>query len=242
LRCAVCCKYTLAPSWSRGAHLLRLPCSVACPYRAGWKQHLHQDKNMSNILTQHIAHKRKSQEGYTLTHFIDCFLLGGCLLVHPLSTVWIIRVHSLGVRYPVACFPTGLFGVVGQVQELPTFDTNMCVHRQHTTLHSVFVQNLPEQLRIFEALHKGPDTLGNFHTRTPPTSSSGRFGRCVQSVLLCTEVVSTTRWTAGRLVCMVAVLTCSLLFNHVKWQHANRRTRKFLSTVGCRTLLSHCGF
>jgi hypothetical protein len=41
---------------------------------------------------------------------------------------------------------------------------------------------------------------------------------------------------------MVAVLTCSLLFNHVKWQHANRRTREFLSTVGCRTLLSHCGF
>jgi hypothetical protein len=41
---------------------------------------------------------------------------------------------------------------------------------------------------------------------------------------------------------MVAVLTCSLLFNHVKWQHANRRTRELLSTVGCRTLLSHCGF
>jgi len=29
---------------------------AACPYRAGWKQHLHQDKNMSNILSQHIAH------------------------------------------------------------------------------------------------------------------------------------------------------------------------------------------
>ena len=145
----------------------RLPCSAACPYRAGWKQHLHQDKNMSNILAQHIAHKRKSQEGYTLTHFIDCFMLSGCLLAHPLSTVWIIRVHSLGVRYPVACFPTGLFGVVGQVQELPTFDTNMRVHRQHTTLHSVFVQNLPEQLRIFEALDKGPDTLGKPFTEGP---------------------------------------------------------------------------
>ena len=34
---------------------------------------------------------------------------------------------------------------------------------------------------------------------------------------------------------MVAVLTCSLLFNHVKWKHANRRTLELLSTVGCRT-------
>ena len=78
---------------------------------------------MSNILAQHIAHKRKSQEGYTLTHFIDGFLLGGCLLAHPLSTVWTIRVHFLGVRHPVACFPRALFGVSGQVQELHLIHT-----------------------------------------------------------------------------------------------------------------------
>jgi len=37
---------------------------------------------------------------------------------------------------------------------------------------------------------------------------------------------------------MVAVLSCSLLCNHVKWQQANRRTRELLSTVVCRTLFS----
>jgi len=84
---------------------------------------------MSNILAQHIAHKRKSQQDNTLTHFIDGVLLGGCLFAHPLSTVWIIRVHFLGVRHPVACFPRALFGVVGQVQELSTFDTHMCVDK-----------------------------------------------------------------------------------------------------------------
>ena len=35
---------------------------------------------------KNIAHKRKLQEGYTLAHFIDGFLFGGCLRVH-LSTV-----------------------------------------------------------------------------------------------------------------------------------------------------------
>ena len=59
--------------------------------------------------------KRKSQEGYTLTNFIYGFLFGRCLLAHPLSTVWIIQVHFLGVCHPVACFPRALFGVVGQV-------------------------------------------------------------------------------------------------------------------------------
>jgi len=82
---------------------------------------------MSNILAQHIAHKRKSQEGNTLTHFIDGVLLGGCLFAHPLSKVWIIQVHFPGVRHPFACF--ALFGVAGQVQELPAFDTHMCVDR-----------------------------------------------------------------------------------------------------------------
>jgi len=70
----------------------------------------------------------------------------------------------------------------------------------------------------------------------------GYFGRCIHSVLLCTEILSTARWTAGRLLYRVAVLTCSVLFNHVKWQHANRRTLELLTTVGCWTLLSHCGF
>ena len=40
-----------------------------------------------------------------------------------------VCVHACVRVYPVACFPRALFGVAGQVQELPTFDTHMCVDR-----------------------------------------------------------------------------------------------------------------
>jgi len=144
--------------------LPRLPCSAACPCRAGWKQHLHQDKNMSNILALHIAHKRKSQEGNTITHFIDGVLLGRCLFAHPLSTVWIILVHFLGVRHPVACFLKALVGVIGQVQELTTFDTHMCVGNTRpstTSLSKISPNNFGSLRRLTKVkIPWGPFTEG----------------------------------------------------------------------------------
>jgi len=216
----------------------RLPWSTACPYRAGWKQHLHQDKNKSNIPAQKHCTQTKIARGVhtrTFHWWFSVWWMSACSpehsLDHPSARSW---------RSP----PRWLFSKStfwscrSSAGAANIWYTHVC----RLVKHSVFVQNLPKQLRIFQALDKGPDTLGNFHRRTPPTSSSCCFDRCIHSVLLCTELLSTTRWTAGRLLYMVAVLTCSLIFNHVKWQHANRRTRELLSTVGCWTLVSHFGF
>ena len=117
---------------------------------------------MSNILAQHIAHnENRNRATHSRISLMVFCSVDVCLLTH---TVWIIRVHFLGVRHPVACFLKALVGVIGQVQELTTFDTHMCVGNTRpstTSLSKISPNNFGSLRRLTKVkIPWGPFTEG----------------------------------------------------------------------------------